>query len=107
MMIVTVALPVYNAQDFLDECFESIFNQKFPPSPDESETPDDSAQRSNLIEVSVYDDSSTDSSPSIIEKWKNIFASQSRFSFIFSKNESGSPKGGINHTLICNFLKCF
>ncbi|XP_048347426.1 UDP-GlcNAc:betaGal beta-1,3-N-acetylglucosaminyltransferase-like protein 1 isoform X2 [Sphaerodactylus townsendi] len=51
---VSVILPVYNAECWLDECLKSLLNQDFQGS----------------IELSVFNDASTDNSINIIEKWK-------------------------------------
>lgn len=94
----SVALPVYNAQDFLEDCFNSILNQErtlsLTPSKEDSEESDGTLINKFEIEVSLYEDGSTDRSPNIIEKWLDILSETPGFSVCFSKNESGSPKGG-------------
>eukprot|EP00933_Yihiella_yeosuensis_P072387 TRINITY_DN80775_c0_g1_i1.p1 TRINITY_DN80775_c0_g1~~TRINITY_DN80775_c0_g1_i1.p1 ORF type:complete len:503 (-),score=88.66 TRINITY_DN80775_c0_g1_i1:55-1563(-) len=54
---VTIILPVYNAEEFLDEAFESIFRQRF-------------LEEGGRLEVSVFDDGSSDGSAKIIENWQ-------------------------------------
>ncbi|XP_054834765.1 UDP-GlcNAc:betaGal beta-1,3-N-acetylglucosaminyltransferase-like protein 1 isoform X1 [Eublepharis macularius] len=51
---VSVILPVYNAECWLDECLKSLLEQDFQGS----------------MELSVFNDASTDNSMNIIEKWK-------------------------------------
>ncbi|XP_077183698.1 queuosine-tRNA galactosyltransferase isoform X2 [Paroedura picta] len=51
---VSVILPIYNAECWLDECLKSLLEQDFQGS----------------IELSVFNDASTDNSINIIEKWK-------------------------------------
>lgn len=59
--LISVVIPIYNAENFLKVCLESIFSQK-----------------TNSIEVILIDDGSTDSSKIIIDKYnqryKNILA---------------------------------
>lgn len=57
---VSIIMPVYNAEEFLHEALESIFNQSFLRS-------------GGCIEVSVFDDGSSDGSASILESWKARF----------------------------------
>ncbi|CAL8130690.1 unnamed protein product [Orchesella dallaii] len=95
-MIVSVALPVYNAQEFLDECFESILKQNLSINDHNKKEKCQDQEDIEIkfsVEVSVYDDGSTDSSPTMIDKWAKIFNSTPGFSFQLSKNDSGSPKG--------------
>ena len=58
---VSVIVPVYNASPWLDECLASLAAQV-----DEQGLP--FAQRT-ACEVSIFDDSSTDDSPKIVESW--------------------------------------
>jgi glycosyltransferase involved in cell wall biosynthesis len=53
--LVSIIIPVFNLQDYLEKCLNSIINQTF----------------SNL-EIIIIDDGSTDSSQVIIEKYKKI-----------------------------------
>ncbi|XP_070581001.1 queuosine-tRNA galactosyltransferase-like [Ptychodera flava] len=53
---VSIILPVYNADKWLEECLESILNQ--------------GQSFSGKLELSVFDDASSDDSPSILERWK-------------------------------------
>lgn len=52
MKLVTVIVPVYNAEKYLEECIESILNQTYPK-----------------IEVVLIDDGSTDSSKNICDSY--------------------------------------
>ena len=51
--LVSVIIPVYNAQDYLNTCLTSIHRQTY-----------------HHLEIIVIDDGSTDASLSILEKWK-------------------------------------
>ncbi|GAB6027259.1 UDP-GlcNAc:betaGal beta-1,3-N-acetylglucosaminyltransferase-like protein 1 [Chamberlinius hualienensis] len=51
---VSIVLPVYNAEEWLDDCLQSVSNQTF----------------TGILELSVYNDGSTDSSLEILESWK-------------------------------------
>lgn len=129
-MKVSIALPIFNAEKYLDQCFESILKQNlglnasnvnvgsytYTNAPNfcesagfdrdsgskESRTPkNDQLETDNHddierieIEVSMYEDGSTDSSSSIIDKWSKMFESEPGFSIQLSKNDSGRPKGG-------------
>ena len=55
MLKVSVVVPIYNVEQYLDKCIESIANQTY----------DD-------LEIILVDDGSTDSSPSICDKWKEL-----------------------------------
>ena len=52
---VSIIVPVYNVEDYLDQCLESLSKQSLKE-----------------IEILVVDNASTDNSPAIIEKWKNL-----------------------------------
>ena len=61
MPLVSVIVPVYNVEDFLRQCLESIVQQSFRD-----------------FEIIIVDDGSTDSSRSIAEEYKkNILISES------------------------------
>lgn len=64
---ISVIIPVYNAQNTIDECLKSVFNQTL-----------------NDLEVIAIDDGSTDSSWSILEKWQDRVR-------IFSQKNMGAP----------------
>ncbi|XP_044152417.1 UDP-GlcNAc:betaGal beta-1,3-N-acetylglucosaminyltransferase-like protein 1 isoform X2 [Bufo gargarizans] len=51
---VSLIVPVYNAALWLDDCLASVFQQDF----------------GGVLEVSVYNDGSTDDSASILQRWK-------------------------------------
>lgn len=53
-ILVTVGIPIYNAEKYLDECLESV-----------------TAQTYKNIEIILVNDGSTDSSLNICEKWSN------------------------------------
>ena len=52
MKLVTIVVPNYNCEEYLDKCLQSVVNQTYPN-----------------IEIIVCDNGSTDSSVSIINKW--------------------------------------
>ncbi len=56
--LISIIIPVYNGEKDLNQCFQSIIDQTF-----------DLKQ----CEVSIFDDSSTDSTMEIILKWKKLF----------------------------------
>lgn len=67
MCEISVIIPVYNVEDYLSECLESISNQTFSD-----------------IEIICVDDGSTDSSPDILKSYKN---KDSRFKIVTQKNQ--------------------
>ncbi|XP_026523390.1 UDP-GlcNAc:betaGal beta-1,3-N-acetylglucosaminyltransferase-like protein 1 isoform X2 [Notechis scutatus] len=73
---VSVILPVYNAESWLDECLKSILDQDFQGS----------------IELSIFNDSSTDNSINIIEKWK-ILLEEAGIRVVLGENYSTHPGG--------------
>ncbi len=74
----SIIIPVYNAEEYLDRCLESIFEQSFPS-----------------YEVILVDDGSTDSSPLICDRYS---ATDSRFRTIHKKNGgvSSARNAGLN-----------
>ncbi|KAL7989379.1 hypothetical protein Chor_012045 [Crotalus horridus] len=76
---VSVILPVYNAEFWLDECLKSVLDQDFQGS----------------IELSVFNDSSTDNSINIIKKWK-ILLEEAGIPVVLGENYSTHPSGGRN-----------
>jgi glycosyltransferase involved in cell wall biosynthesis len=50
--LVSVIVPIYNVERFLERCFESIFNQTY-----------------KNFEIIAIDDGSTDSSAEILDQW--------------------------------------
>jgi len=52
--LVSVVIPVYNSEKFLEECLDSIFTQTY-----------------QNIEIIAVDDGSTDSSPDILERYSD------------------------------------
>lgn len=86
--VVSIIIPLYNCQDFIQECLDSIFAQTLTS---------DSYQQVKL-ELSIYEDGSTDNTLKIVEesfqKLKNDTTNGDKFSLVISKNESASPHGG-------------
>lgn len=64
---VTIVVPVYNTEKYLDECIKSIVNQTY-----------------ENIEVILIDDGSKDNSPKICDKWAQ---KDSRIQVIHKMNE--------------------
>lgn len=64
---ISVIIPVYNAQDTINDCLKSIFNQTFKD-----------------LEVIAVNDGSTDSSWSILQKWQDKVK-------ILNQANSGAP----------------
>ena len=81
MVKVSVIIPVYNVESYLEECLESVINQ----------TLDD-------IEIICIDDGSTDNSPSILKKYQK---KDSRIKVISQSNhgQGYARKIGLNHAL--------
>nr|XP_008102515.1 PREDICTED: UDP-GlcNAc:betaGal beta-1,3-N-acetylglucosaminyltransferase-like protein 1 isoform X4 [Anolis carolinensis] len=73
---VSVILPVYNAECWLDECLKSVLEQDFQGS----------------FELSVFNDASTDNSVRIIEHWKVILEDVG-IRVVLGGNTSSQPSG--------------
>lgn len=66
MIKVTIIIPVYNVENYLNRCLQSVVGQTVPE-----------------IEILCIDDGSTDQSPAILEKWAKV---DSRIKVIHKKN---------------------
>ena len=53
--LISVIVPIYNVEDYLDECIESICNQTY-----------------DNLEIIMIDDGSTDRSGNIADKWAKL-----------------------------------
>lgn len=73
---VSVILPVYNASRWLDDCLEAISEQDFTGS----------------MELSVYDDASTDDSRSVVESWREKLEKRG-VAVVMSGHRSAHPRG--------------
>ncbi|XP_039082365.1 UDP-GlcNAc:betaGal beta-1,3-N-acetylglucosaminyltransferase-like protein 1 isoform X3 [Hyaena hyaena] len=73
---VSIILPVYNAEPWLDECLKSVLQQDFEGS----------------MELSVFNDASKDKSMTIIEKWK-VKLEDSGIFVVIGGHDSPSPRG--------------
>lgn len=73
---VSVILPVHNAEQWLDECLESVYNQDF----------------SGTLEVSIYDDCCTDRSSLLVDGWCKRFEEKD-IAVVMSRNTTREPRG--------------
>ncbi|XP_052052252.1 UDP-GlcNAc:betaGal beta-1,3-N-acetylglucosaminyltransferase-like protein 1 isoform X2 [Apodemus sylvaticus] len=76
LALVSIILPVYNAEQWLDECLMSVLQQDFE----------------GAMELSVFNDASKDKSGAIIEKWK-VKLEGSGISVVIGGHDSPSPRG--------------
>eukprot|EP00913_Durusdinium_trenchii_P027630 g25912.t1 len=72
---VSIILPVYNAEAFLDEALESILQQSF-------------LQKGGLLEVSAFDDGSSDGSAAVLQRWAE------RLTAAFPESGVGATQSG-------------
>lgn len=72
-VVISIILPVYNAEAWLDDAFGSIFEQTF-------------IQQGCQLEVSVYDDASSDKSLEKISEWQKKFDVHSNVKFLVTEN---------------------
>jgi glycosyltransferase involved in cell wall biosynthesis len=78
--LVSVIVPVYNAEEYISECLDSILRQSYSP-----------------LEIVVVDDGSTDHSLSIIQR----YAGEDQRIKVFSQSNSGPAKSrnfGLDHS---------
>lgn len=80
LALVSIILPVHNAEQWLDECLMSVLQQDFE----------------GAMELSVFNDASKDKSRAIIEKWK-VKLEDSGISVVIGGHDSPSPRGGRCH----------
>ncbi|XP_038942443.1 UDP-GlcNAc:betaGal beta-1,3-N-acetylglucosaminyltransferase-like protein 1 isoform X2 [Rattus norvegicus] len=76
LALVSIILPVHNAEQWLDECLMSVLQQDFE----------------GTMELSVFNDASKDKSRAIIEKWK-VKLEDSGISVVIGGHDSPSPRG--------------
>lgn len=78
MKTVSVIVPCYNGESFIDRCLSSIISQDYPS-----------------VEVIVIDDGSTDNSKKIILSWTDRFLSKGfQLRYIFQENQGSG--GAVN-----------
>lgn len=65
--LVSVIIPIYNVENYLDECIKSVLNQTY-----------------HNLEIILIDDGSTDSSKNICEKYQKV---DNRIQLVSKKNE--------------------
>ncbi|KAM9492926.1 queuosine-tRNA galactosyltransferase isoform 5-T10 [Salvelinus alpinus] len=73
---VSIVMPVHNASCWLDDCLQGILNQDYTGS----------------MELSVYDDASTDGSRAIVEGWRERLEKRG-VSMVISGHDSAQPRG--------------
>ncbi|XP_030636262.1 queuosine-tRNA galactosyltransferase [Chanos chanos] len=73
---VSVILPVYNASLWLEECLQAVVEQDFH----------------GTMELSVFDDASTDNSRALVESWQEKLEKRG-VAVVISGHESAKPKG--------------
>ena len=84
---VSVVIPMYNTENYISECLESLLNQTL-----------------QNFEVIVADDCSTDNSVAVAEKMTSAFAAKNlKLSIIKLKQNSGCP--GIPRNIALDFAK--
>uniref|UniRef100_A0A672Z9D0 UDP-GlcNAc:betaGal beta-1,3-N-acetylglucosaminyltransferase-like 1 n=1 Tax=Sphaeramia orbicularis TaxID=375764 RepID=A0A672Z9D0_9TELE len=71
-----IVMPVYNASSWLDECLQAILEQDFTGS----------------MELSVFDDASTDDSREVVEGWRDRLEARG-MSVVISSHNSAQPRG--------------
>lgn len=81
-MLVSVIIPVHNSAEWLDECLESVVRTEYRP-----------------LEVSLYNDASTDASEETILKWRPIFQ-QLNVELIYTPSFRETP-GGVGYARNC------
>jgi teichuronic acid biosynthesis glycosyltransferase TuaG len=78
MALVSIIIPVKNAERFLDECLGSVAAQTYRP-----------------LEVSIYDDGCSDGSVALIEKWSERLKEVGvAVCFAKNPNEPGPGRSG-------------
>lgn len=89
----SVIIPVFNAEQWLDECFSSILAQKF----------------SGTFELSVFDDNSSDRSKDIIQKWIRQFSEKNINVIVTQSNQTRGPGYARNRAIekSTGVLLCF
>ena len=81
--LVSVIVPCYNGERFIDRCLRSIYAQEYPE-----------------LEVIVVDDGSTDRSKEIISAWSEKFdAAHKGLKYVFQQNQGlgGAINTGLKH----------
>ncbi|KAI4832334.1 hypothetical protein KUCAC02_015306 [Chaenocephalus aceratus] len=73
---VSIVMPMYNASCWLDECLQAILHQDY----------------TGTMELSVFDDASTDDSRTVVEGWKERLEERG-VSVVISGHNSSQPRG--------------
>ncbi|XP_065283774.1 queuosine-tRNA galactosyltransferase-like [Dermacentor albipictus] len=74
---VSVIIPVFNGERWVDDCLSSVAQQEF----------------AGTLEVSIYDDSSTDGTAKLLQEWKPKLESRGFFVRISSGDPGSEPRG--------------
>lgn len=78
MTTVSIIIPCYNGEKFINRCLNSILEQSYLD-----------------MEIIIIDDGSTDDSKQLIQKWKNIFSKKNiEIKYIYQNNKG--PASAIN-----------
>lgn len=84
----SVIIPIHNGEPWINDCFKSIESQQ--------------AVDNLFIEISVFNDASSDATSTILQEWTQKIKLLNNFSIKISSNETNEPKGGKKY----NFLHC-
>nr|CAD7455809.1 unnamed protein product [Timema tahoe] len=91
---VSIITPIHNGEAWINDCMESILGQ--------------TALNSLVVQVSIYDDASTDKTWELVQIWKTRVETIRNISLVASKNTTPHPKGGKIHfttsTLFLNII---
>uniref|UniRef100_A0A667Z7G5 UDP-GlcNAc:betaGal beta-1,3-N-acetylglucosaminyltransferase-like 1 n=2 Tax=Myripristis murdjan TaxID=586833 RepID=A0A667Z7G5_9TELE len=85
----SIVMPVHNASCWLDECLQAITHQDF----------------SGSMELSVYDDASTDDSMKVVEGWRERLEARA-ISVVISGHNSAQPRGVIYMLYMSELILC-
>uniref|UniRef100_M4ADU3 UDP-GlcNAc:betaGal beta-1,3-N-acetylglucosaminyltransferase-like 1 n=1 Tax=Xiphophorus maculatus TaxID=8083 RepID=M4ADU3_XIPMA len=86
--LLSIIMPVHNASSWLEECLQAIMHQDFTGS----------------MELSVFDDASTDDSRKVLEGWRERMEDRG-ISVVISGHGSSQPGGGqLNYPSIVYFF---
>nr|CAD7602367.1 unnamed protein product [Timema genevievae] len=76
---VSIITPIHNGDAWINDCMESILGQ--------------TVLNSHVVQVSIYDDASTDKTWELVQIWKTRVETIRNISLVASKNTTPHPKG--------------